>query len=111
MKQPTEKLKLEWNKKLMASGFNDIENKDGTLKTEVDYRTTDYAMKDGREEYYYKAQDFLNCGKFATLLDYTIWKMHSEGTSYRDIAKELNVTFYKIQRTVKKIQRLMGVNK
>jgi len=111
MKQPSEKLKRKWNKKLIESGFYDIENEDGSFKNEIHSRTVDYALKDAREEYYYKAQDFLNSGKFANLLEYTVWKMHAEGISYRNIAKELGLTFFKIQRTVKKIQKLMGVKK
>lgn len=115
MKEPSEKLKAKWNKKLADSGFEDIERPDGTLKPEVDYRSLDSTrgdgLQDGRQEYYYTAQDFLNRGKFATLLDYTIWKLHTEGTSYRDIGKELSLTFYKIRTTIKKIQKLAGVKK
>lgn len=113
MKEPSEKLKLKWNKRLKDSGFEDIENADGSLKPEVDYRSMDSTrgdiLHDGRQEYYYVAQDFLNRGKFATLLDYTVWKLHTEGTSYRDIGNELKLTFYKVRSIVKKIQRLAGV--
>lgn len=113
MKEPSEKLKAKWNKKLADSGFEDIENADGSLKPEVDYRSMDSTrgdiLHDGRQEYYSIAQDFLNRGKFATLLDYTIWKLHAEGMSYRDIGNELKLTFYKVRSTVKKIQKLAGV--
>lgn len=115
MKEPSEKLKAKWNKKLADSGFIDIERPDGSLIPEVDYRSLDGTrgsdFNDGRQEYYDIAQDYLNRGKFATLLDYTVWKMHAEGTSYRDIGKELNLTFYKVRSTIKKIQLLAGVKK
>src|SRR5271166_6561839 len=110
MKEPSEKLKAKWNKKLKDSGFEDIENIDGTLKPEVDYRSMDSTrgdiLHDGRQEYYSVAQEYLNRGKFATLQDYTIWKLHSEGMSYRDIGNELKLTFYKVRSAIKKIQKL-----
>jgi Mor family transcriptional regulator len=111
MKEPSEKLKAKWNKKLADSGFIDIERPDGSLKPEGDYRTVDHGLQDGREEYYYSAQDFLNQGKFASLLDYTIWKMHAEGISYRQISAELKLTFYKVLNIVTKIQKLAKVRK
>jgi hypothetical protein len=115
MKEPSEKLKAKWNKKLADSGFVDIERPDGSLKPEVDYRSLDStrgdSLQDGRQEYYYIAQDFLNRGKFANLLDYTVWKLHAEGMSFRDIGNELKLTFYKVRSTVKKIQKLAGVKR
>lgn len=115
MKEPSEKLKAKWYKKLADSGFEDIERPDGSLKTEVDYRSMDGTrgdgLEDGRQEYYEIAQDYLNRGKFATLLDYTVWKLHAEGVSYRDIGNELKLTFYKVRSIVKKVQLLAGVKK
>ncbi len=113
MKEPSEKLKAKWNKKLLDSGFEDIERPDGTLKPEVDYRSMDSTrgngLNDGRQEYYYTAQDFLTRGKFANLLDYTVWKLHTEGMSYRNISKELKITFYNVRNAVKKIQKLARI--
>src|SRR5271166_3422085 len=111
MKQPSEKLKAKWEKKLRDSGFADIENKDGSLKEEVNTRTLAYALKDGREEYYKEAREILNGEKtkFTTLLDYTVWKLHSEGVSFRKIGQELKLTFYKVRTIVKKIQKIAGL--
>src|SRR6266576_5830924 len=113
MKEPSEKVKGKGNKKLAASGFEDIERSDGTLKPEVEYRSLEStrgdSLQDGRQEYYYIAQDFLNRGKFANLLDYTVWKLHTDGISYRDIGRELKLTFYKVRSTIKKVQKLAGV--
>lgn len=113
MKEPSEKLKAEWNKKLKDSGFEDIERADGTLKPEVDYRSLDgtrgNGLKDARQEYDDIVQHFLNHGNFTNLVDYTVWKLHSEGMSYRDISNELKLTFYRVRSTVKKIQKLAGV--
>ena len=111
MRQPSEKLKAKWAKKLAKSGFIDIENKDGSIKEEIHSRTLDYALNDGRMEYYNQAQDFLNRGKFSSLLDYTVWKMHTEGTSFRTIGIELNLTFYRVRTIVNKVQKLSGIKK
>jgi Mor family transcriptional regulator len=115
MKEPSEKLKAKWNRKLADSGFQDIERADGSLKPEVDYRSLDSTrgnnLIDGRQEYYYTAQDFLNRGKFTSLLDYTVWKLHAEGMSYRTIGKELNLTFYKVNTIIKKVQHQAGIKK
>lgn len=104
-----EKLKAKWDKKLADSGFEDIENADGSLKVEVHPRTLANAMLDNRQFYYATAQDFLNSCKFTTLLDYTVWKMHTEGISYRTIAAEIGITFYKVRTIVAKLQKKAGL--
>jgi len=106
-----EKLKAKWDQKLIDSGFEDIENKDGTLKREGHPHTIEAGFKDGRAEYYNQAQEFLNRAKFSTLLDYTVWKMHTDGMSFRNIAKELNLTFYRARNIVTKFQKLAGLRK
>jgi hypothetical protein len=106
---PFGKLKAKWDKKLLDSGFNDIENADGSLKKEVDYRTTDYAMTDGREEYYRQAQQYSFTGEFSTMEEQLIWNKHCEGQSFRTIASLLNITFYKVRTIVIKHQKLAGV--
>lgn len=106
-----EKLKAKWNQKLVDSGFTDIENADGSLKREGHPQTIEQGFKDGRAEYYNQAQEFLNGAKFSTLIEFTIWKMHTEGISFRDIAAELGLTFYKARNTVIKFQKLAGLRK
>ena len=106
-----EKLKLKWDKKLADSGFEDIENADGSLKVEVHPRTLNNAIRDNRASYYDTAQNFLNNCKFTTLLDYSIWKMHTEGMSFRDIAEEMGLTFYKVRTIVIKLQKQSGLKK
>lgn len=106
-----EKLKAKWEKKLKNSGFNDIENADGSLKAEVDPRTIAYALKDGRSEYYMQATQFLNRFKFSTALERSVWHMHSEGSSFRTIASVYDMTFYKVRTTINKLQKLAGLKK
>jgi len=111
MRQPSKKLKDKWDKKLKDSGFIDIEKADGSLTVEVHPYTLDNAMRDNRQTYYSTAQDFLNKTKFSTLLDYSVWKSHVDGVSFRDIARELGVTFYKVRNIVVKFQKLSGLKK
>lgn len=108
-----EKLKDKWNKKLAASGFEDIENPDGTLKNSTDPRTMAYALreKDARETYYGTAQEFLNRGTFTTLQEYAIWKAHCDGVSFRKIAATLGITFYKVRTITNKLQKLAKLRK
>lgn len=106
MRPIPEKLKAKWEKKLKDSGFNDIENADGTLKAEVHPRTIAYALKDGREEYYNGATTFLDKFKFSSALEKSIWHMHCEGESFRDIATAYDLTFYRVRTVINKLQKL-----
>lgn len=106
-----EKLKAKWDKKLLDSGFEDIENKDGTLKSEGHLRTLSRGFKDSREQYYREAQNFLNTYKFDNKMECGIWNMHSEGTSFRTIASVFGITFYKVRTIVVKLQKIAGVKR
>lgn len=108
-----EKLKAKWNKKLLDSGFEDIENSDGSLKNSTDPRTIASALKekDARQTYYSTAQEFLNVGTFSSLEEYAIWKAHCDGVSFRKIAKELGTTFYRVRSITVKFQKLAKLRK
>jgi len=94
-----------WYSKLKNSGFQDAENRDGNLRTfsgrgHLKHKETsesDATWYAGRQEYnnikqeyYYLAEHFLNSHRFSDKTEKQIWKLHSEGVSYRNIAKELN---------------------
>lgn len=106
-----EKLKAKWDKKLRDSGFEDIENADGSLKTEGHARTLDNARTDNREEYYRQARTFLNSHKFVGLKEYAVWFEHCNGASFRSIADQYNLTFYRVRSIVVKYQKLSGLRK
>lgn len=97
------KLQAEWNKKLAASGFEDIEDSNGQLKGKWSgdsdirnkYTELTYAAK---ERYYQLAGQFLNDYPFKTEKDRIIWEMHSEGISIRDIVKALKKRRFKVYR-------------
>lgn len=105
------KLKAEWYRKLSNSGFNDIENADGTLKVTTDPRTITNAIRDNRIEYYREAKELLNSDIIITALERSIWEAHCEGTSFRDIAKKEKLTFYRVRTIVNLLQKYAGLRK
>lgn len=114
-------LEKKWYDKLEKKGFHDIERTDAVgresnrLKNDViahvlqTYTPEKFAIK---EEYYRLAGQFLHEYKFKSENERTIWKMHSEGTSVRDIIKALKkkgVTAYKdlVHGTIKRLAEEM----
>jgi hypothetical protein len=105
MSSPSPRLKAIWAKKLKDSGFEDIEQESGMLKTwsSVAYTgragssddrwgtdiqgkiVTNYA----KAEYYRLAEQFIYSHKFGSALEREIWTLHANGTSCRNIAKKL----------------------
>lgn len=97
------KLQAEWYKKLEQSGFEDIEEEDGSLKERAaryasKYNGTYFQAKKGYyesvEEYYRLATQFLHSHRFKNKREKLIWEMHSNGTSIRNIVKELEKRQY-----------------
>lgn len=101
--QDFKKLKAEWDAKLKASGFDDIEYGNGDLlKHSSSNRTShhDGGPWEPKAEYYRLAHYFLNEFKFKTRLEEIVWTYHSEGISVRNIVITLN----KVRR--KKVVRM-----
>jgi hypothetical protein len=86
-------LKEKWYKKLAASGFNDIEKDEDTLKVWESHAFGKHRynakLYDSKEKYFALAGQFLNEAKFESRRHKLIWKLHSEGASIRDIEIEL----------------------
>jgi len=108
-------LKATWDKKLALSGFEDIENPDGSLKATTDSRTIKNALKgkEERETYYSIARELLNSNIFANFETHyrLVWELHCEGIGVRTIAKKLNVTSYKVESTIIKLKKLAKLKK
>lgn len=111
-------LKSEWDKKLKDSGFKDIEHPDGRLEL----WTTEFfrnrlnkfgaAFQESKQEYYRLAGQFLYDHPFADDLERSIWELHSEGLSIRDITKALKdkgVKTYRrsVHETLQKLTKTM----
>lgn len=105
------RLKAEWDKKLLETGFDDIENEDGSLKASTDSRTIANALKEKeeREAYYIIATQFLHSHQFKNDTEKKIWAEHCEGTGIRNIAKLVKLTNYKTYSTIIKLKKLAGL--
>ena len=91
-------LEQKWYSKLASKGFKDLERRDksgreeGRLKTDPleniphFYNVEQFQIK---EEYYRMAGQFLHEYKFKTSIERTIWGMHTQGVSVRNIVKNL----------------------
>lgn len=96
------KLQKLWYSKLKADGFEDIEQENGMLKEwSSKFYTSQFKETNGtkaedkipinyaKAEYYRLAEHFLNSHKFKNRLESLIWNLHSQGMSFREIAKKL----------------------
>lgn len=112
-------LKDKWYSKLKSEGFKDAESfneasgedkliKWDTHEIRVRAEGTDPEKFYVKQEYYYKAHQFLNNYSFKTQTDRHIWELHSEGYGFRMIAKSLaalGIKTYK-EKVAKIVHRL-----
>lgn len=104
-------LTKKWYNKLKKLGFEDIENKDGSLKAEVHPRTVSYALKvkDSREAYFAGAQEFLTSHPFGSEQERKIWELHCEGLGARNISYKLEISIYRAEKTLMKFKKMAGI--
>lgn len=115
-------LQAEWDKKLKASGFEDIEDRNSDkefLKSwHSDYFRCRYTTDEfeAKREYYEMACRFLHEVFFDsdTLLFFgvrdeerEIWELHSKGNSIRDIAALLGVKKCRVEKILSRLVDLM----
>ncbi len=104
------KLQAEWYEKLKPD-FEDIENEKG-LKA---YAFFEYNKRirhriEATTEYYRLATHLLNEPVFKNKKEKTIWELHSEGLSIRDIIKKLKLeraALHTIHRTIIRLRKIM----
>lgn len=106
-------LKAKWDKKLLDSGFDDIEEEDGTLKYATNPRAIKNALKDKeeREIYYSVAREFLETHAFKNIMHRNIWELHCEGMGKLPIAEKLSVTPYRVEVTINEYRILAKLRK
>lgn len=88
-------LKKIWYKKLKDSGFQDIEDINSPRELLKTWHSNYFMRKYTPDEFEAKASYYRRCSHF--LYDYSfdsdrerlVWELHSEGLSFRDIAKRL----------------------
>lgn len=109
------KLNAKWAKKLKESGFEDIEQDETHLNfwngSRLATLYTDEQFQ-ARQEYYRIAGQFLHEYKFDSDLDRTIWEMHANGSSIRNIttylkAKKIKIYTTKVFETIQELTKEM----
>lgn len=109
------RLKQRWQKKLRASGFQDIEDEDGRLKrmtVESELRSlTGFqpGIMESIRDYFSWAEEMANRkGRvFKSAADRQIWTLHSRGLSSREIAESVPFDQTYIARKIKKIREYL----
>lgn len=110
--RPTKELLKEWDLKLKASGFVDLE---GSLTN-----TSTACFSDGRvstarrleyyqdsEEYFRVAGLFLHHYAFSSPRDKWVWRLHSEGLATRAISSETKVYIKTVQKIIRDLKKEM----
>lgn len=87
---PSQALIREWDRKLKASGFTDVEVVGGRrseiyLQGSLRYIAGQYNT--ATDEYFTRCRTSAVHGQFTNWLEQDVWTMYSEGKSYRDIVK------------------------
>jgi len=109
------RLKAEADRLLKNSGFEDIEQPDGNLKRwhsrdfQFFYTPDQFKIK---QAYFQLAGQLLHEYKFANDQEKTVWWLHSEGKSYREIMivlKDRKMTSHAdfVTKTIKKLKKEM----
>ena len=87
------KLKIEYDKRLAASGFVDIEDQkysEPRLKVyDAKIRTMDPIAVATKTEYYHRCYQFLCNHEWSNAIHKKIWQLHSEGIGTRAISKAI----------------------
>lgn len=87
-------LKKEWYKKLEQSGFKDAETEHYLKEWDSHYFQSriEPDLFDIKQTYFYQAEQFLQTDSFDSNLDREIWRLHSDGLSYREICTRIKAT-------------------
>lgn len=84
-----EALQKEWYQKLKDDGFEDVEASNWRIHPNLSQTKRDVLHFNHTLIYYQRCRSFLHHYTFDSLIDKCIWKLYSEGFSYREIAKRL----------------------
>ncbi len=116
MKKPSEALIAKWDKKLAKAGFDDIEQRDNKERLKkwhshyIQARFTPEEYEE-RRRYFELATHWLNNGTFENGRAKKAWELHTEGLSYREIAKVMRTNKDKINTWINQSQQESGLRK
>ena len=100
----------KWYQKLKNSGFVDIESFNATCEP---HDVMKFPFNSGgmdieeEEEYYRVCRGFLHEFNFKNNRERKIWELHSEGTPYKKIARQVRTSYHKVFITVNEIKGYM----
>lgn len=113
MSSEFKKLQAKWYKKLKASGFEDIEEQDSPQEMLKQWHSLYFLSRyevsefQAKQRYFELASQFLHTHVFETSYEKAIWRDYSKGLSARAIARHLEVRSEKINRVIKRLERIM----
>lgn len=98
-----------WYKKLLDSGFKDIEDGENYLKTWDSFQGPDQKplLNSAKADYYGQARHFLATHRFRFKGHKKMFEMHTEGLGYRKIAKEFGTYKNKVANIIQKYVKAM----
>lgn len=108
------KLKKLWDRKLLKSGLNDIEDQNSPNEFLKRWDSSWFKSRmepaefKAKETYYQNAEWFLSVHKFLPGLDKKIWTMHATGFELLEIAKKLKCTRNKVYTCLQRLRGLMN---
>jgi hypothetical protein len=87
------RLQKKWYKRLAKDGFEDAEDA-GPYRFLKDWHGTNFThidpvVKQASEEYWEDAFAFLNTHRFSRPIEKTIWRLHCQGLTKREIAQKI----------------------
>jgi len=106
-----QKLQAVWYKRLSESGFEDIEDEKGNLKSWSTHndKASSSLQKKAKAEYYRLAGQYLYDKDFSLFKDgsYRIaWMLHCEGLSHKEIGALMMLSEDKIRYRIRKMRTL-----
>lgn len=122
-KAQLKQLQAEWYQRLRETGFDDIEQtaeSNAKLRSWHSYHFSiqhDPSRFQAKQEYYYKATQYLDHGKFRTKTEKHLWKLHSEGLGLRQIVVVMKTNGFHYNKDqcaaiVRRIkEEMMGIKK
>lgn len=100
---PTELKKLQqiWRRKLERSGFEDAETPDGQLKNyALHWTSVDSGRFHATQRYYELAGQMLHTHPFKDVVDKTVWRHHSQGKTWKEIADKMGLTLRQVRSII-----------
>lgn len=106
-------LKTKWYRKLKVKGFIDIEDTESPKEflkewhsTWFKTHTTPESFKE-KHRYYQMTTYFSTTHTFSSKLEERVWCLHSDGLSYREIAKKTRTNKDKVGKIVNDLLKIM----